>query len=334
MATEQDVNALRASCAKMNGRSVAGLVSRSEWGPINFQNSESALKTAVYLFAAWSTLPIEILPDQELSQVVDAAKRVEVQIDKIDKFTIDRTDNPRAQADSIGNQLRAEVDNLLRQSSPLLPFVAYYRGDIQAQLAKIEDAVGKASKLYDDGQASIDAKAKQIDDALTAARTAAAKAGAAVFTQDFLTESSNVDKVANRWLIAAAGLGALALVAALASFIFFQPSQQAPMQYLLQYTVTKLVVIGSLITAAIWCGSIYRALKHQAAINKHRGNALKTFQAFVEASGDNQDVRNAVLLETTRSIFAVAPTGFLNATETNVDSGLKITDALKSFGKS
>lgn len=68
-------------------------------------------------------------------------------------------------------------------------------------------------------------------------------------------------------------------------------------------------------------------------VNRHRGNALKTFQAFTEAAGDNQDVRSAVLLETTRSIFAVVPSGFLNATETNADGGLKAADAMKVLGK-
>jgi hypothetical protein len=254
-------------------------------------------------------------------------------MDQIDKFAI-TIENPRAQAETISSQLRTEVDQFLRVSAPVLPLLAYFRGDVQAQLAKIEEAVGKADKLYDDGHANIQSKAKEIDEALTAARNTAANAGAAVFTQDFLGEAKNVEKSAQGWLAAAAGFGAGALIVAVAAFVWFQPPHDATVAYTVQFTLTKLVVIGGLITAAIWCGSMYRALRHQAAINKHRGNALKTFQAFISSAGDRQDVRDAILLETTRSIFAVAPTGFLNATETNVDGGPKIADVLKAFSKS
>lgn len=333
MATAQDVAGLRELSEKAQQLSVERLVWRSEWGTIKFSAAEPLLKTAFYLFNAFATLPVEILPDQELRNVVDVARRVMSNIEQIDKFAIETQENPRMQSEALTNSLRGEVDSFLRTSSPVLPFLAYYRGDIQAQLAKIEEGVAKASKLYDDGNTSLQAKAKQIDDALAAARTAAAKAGAAVFTQDFLDESSRLEKSADTWLKFAAGFGAAALVTALISFFWLQPSEKASLPYVIQYTVTKLVVIGGFLTGAIWCGSIYRALRHQASTNKHRGNALKTFQAFVEAAGDQQDIRSAVLLETTRSIFAIAPTGFLNATETNADSGPKIADTLKAMGK-
>ncbi len=333
MAKQQDIDILKKACEDGQSIPIERLVSRSDWGPIKFEGARPALETAFFLFSNFSTLPVDIVPDGEFAGIASVARSVANQLKAIDAFDIQRVENPKGQADSQVQTLKAEVEQFIRVSSPYLPLLAYRRGNIQAQLAKLEETLAKASELYDKGKTSIDDKARQIDDALNAARTAAAKAGAAVFTQDFLNEAEKIEDSATTWLTVAGGCGVGALVLALISFFLFQPAPNATVTYVVQHTVTKLVVVGGLITAAIWCGSMYRALRHQAAINKHRGNALKTFQAFVEAAGDRQEIKDAVLLETTRSIFAVAPTGFLNATETNVDSGPKIADTLKAFGK-
>lgn len=73
---------------------------------------------------------------------------------------------------------------------------------------------------------------------------------------------------------------------------------------------------------------IYKALKHQITVNKHRANALKTFQAFVKAAS-NDNTRDAVLIETTRSIFANSPSGYLDTTDASSDSNTKILEIIK-----
>ncbi|MFZ1547427.1 MAG: hypothetical protein WAT12_10065, partial [Candidatus Nitrotoga sp.] len=83
----------------------------------------------------------------------------------------------------------------------------------------------------------------------------------------------------------------------------------------------------------IWCGRIYKALKHQSTVNKHRANALKTFQAFVKAAS-NDNTRDAVLIETTRSIFASSPSGYLDTTDTPSDPSTKVLEIIKGSSSS
>lgn len=333
MAKADEVQEFRQLCAAGRDISIDGLIRRPEWGTFNFEAARPSLEIAKHLLGSFEMMPVEILPDGSLTALLHAARSVRGRIAAIDKFQIDTGENPRATVESLVQQIRSETDQFLVVASPILPMLAYYRGDIQAQLAKLEDAVKKAQALYTDGEISIATKNKLLDDALAAARNAAAKAGAAVFTQDFLGEAEVVEKTARNWLLGAISLGAAAMFVAIVALLFLQPPTNAPLHFIVQHTITKLVVVGGLITAALWCGSMFKALKHQAATNRHRGNSLKTFQAFIEAAGDQPDVRAAVLLETTRSIFAVAPTGFLNATETNVDGGPKIAETLKAFGR-
>jgi hypothetical protein len=82
-------------------------------------------------------------------------------------------------------------------------------------------------------------------------------------------------------------------------------------------------------TATVWCGRIYKATKHQAVTNQHRANALKTFQAFVKAALDDA-TRDAVLLETTRSIFTIAPSGYLETSEPSAEPVSKLMEIIRS----
>ena len=46
---------------------------------------------------------------------------------------------------------------------------------------------------------------------------------------------------------------------------------------------------------------------------------LSTFKAFIDASGGDPELKNAVLLKVTRSIFSHIDNGFSSSEETNVD---------------
>jgi hypothetical protein len=83
-----------------------------------------------------------------------------------------------------------------------------------------------------------------------------------------------------------------------------------------------------MLSGTAWCGKIYKALMHQSAIHKLRALDLQTFQAFSHAAADDQ-TKDAVLLQSTRSIFADAGTGFVD-THSSQDSDLKILEIIKS----
>jgi hypothetical protein len=57
-------------------------------------------------------------------------------------------------------------------------------------------------------------------------------------------------------------------------------------------------------------GRQFVASRHNETVNRHRQNALQTFETFVQGAGD-PETKDAVLMEATRSIFASQPTGFL-----------------------
>ncbi|MBT1695916.1 hypothetical protein KK083_03445 [Fulvivirgaceae bacterium PWU4] len=79
--------------------------------------------------------------------------------------------------------------------------------------------------------------------------------------------------------------------------------------YVLQITIVRLLTITILFYAIAICMKNYRAQKHNQVINRHRHNALITFETF-NAGATDEGTKNAVLLEATRAIFGNQPTGF------------------------
>jgi hypothetical protein len=80
----------------------------------------------------------------------------------------------------------------------------------------------------------------------------------------------------------------------------------------------------------IWTGRIYRAYKHNAVVNRHRANALATFEAFAKAASD-METKNAVLLQATQCIFAPQQTGYVSGEpETTMPPVLEI---VRNLGK-
>jgi hypothetical protein len=175
----------------------------------------------------------------------------------------------------------------------------------------------------------VKAKGVEIESIIAAARDAAATVGVAHFTTDFNGTADTLETTAREWLWCTGGLAVATILIALAfPFIFVSSGKEIDM-HAIQLFTSKLVALGALFTATVWCGHMFKATKHQAAINRHRANALKTFQAFVKATSDDQ-IRDAVLMETTRSIFAMVSTGYLDGVENPGDGALKMIEIVKS----
>jgi hypothetical protein len=174
----------------------------------------------------------------------------------------------------------------------------------------LTESVEQASQLVGGAKDEIEKKRGEIGDIIVAAREAAASVGVAHFTADFTAESTEQDESADRWLKATGAVAVLTLAVAIGLvFVPIRPDATTPQ--VIQMFTSKVVILGSLFTATIWCGRLYKAARHQGSISKHRANALRTFQAFTKAASDDES-RNAILMETTKSIFAITPTGYLD----------------------
>jgi hypothetical protein len=325
MATETWTKQLRDLADQCTQTPIDELLINPDWGKITFEGCRTELDRTYTMLNQFKLLPIEQLPDGPIQQIVGTLPPIKQTLDQIRTFTIEDA-NPTATRDQLVNQLRSQADQFFNVSHLYIPYLAYQKGDVQRNINELTRSVEQASQLVDGTKKDIEQKRDEIGGIIVAAREAAASVGVAHFTADFNAESESQDKGAERWLKVTAGLATATLLASLVMvYIPIRPDATTPQ--VVQVFTSKVVILGLLFTATLWCGRLYKAARHQGAINKHRANALRTFQAFTKAASDDA-ARDAVLMETTKSIFAITPSGYLD-NEPAQDGGLKIIEVVK-----
>jgi hypothetical protein len=180
-----------------------------------------------------------------------------------------------------------------------------------------------------EGQASLD----QLKSSIEVARQSAETSALSTYATYFDEESRSHRNSARGWLASTVALfGGTAGVAYWLWREFGQtltnPDTLTTAQSV-QLTVTKVVILSTIFTAAVASSRIYRSHLHNYVVNRHRRNALRTFQAFVNAPEADAQTKSAILLEATRCIFSQQPTGYISPEQESQPS--QILEIVKQF---
>lgn len=169
----------------------------------------------------------------------------------------------------------------------------------RALLDQAQDVLSEIEKGRDD-----------LEGIVRASRDAAADIGVSRHAAHFAEEADDNAKTATAWLRATAVAAGLTFLAVAGNVVYTFLASAGKSDLNIQLVIAKVLAFSLLLSATLWCGRLYRAARHNYVVNRHRQNALSSFQAFVEAAGDEQ-TKNAVLLHAAQSIFAAQPSGLV-----------------------
>jgi hypothetical protein len=150
----------------------------------------------------------------------------------------------------------------------------------------------------------------EANSALATVQNVAQEAGVSQHAEIFYEEAKSHETDANHWLIATGGVTAITVC--ICAYFFYQSVYSSKVlsgEQTIQAAVAKVALLSVLFTATVWVGRIYRSHRHNAIVNRHRSNALRTFEAFAKATSDDS-TKNAVLIKATECIFAPQQTGY------------------------
>jgi hypothetical protein len=303
------------------------LITRSEWGTITFSGADGALASIFEMLGILRDLPYERITSNSFAPLRDALVAALAVVARINSFDLNRQ-SPSAERDQIVSEIIGVEQQLTNAVQGWIAYLAYLKGDIPAQLANVTRAASDAALEYDAFKKRSAAQHTEIEQIVAAAREASAKAGVAHFALDFSNDANEREADAGKWLKASVISAAATFIVAvgfLVLFLIIELPKELP--HLVQMATSKLVILALLIAVTAWCAGNYKASKHQAAVSRFKAHALGTFQAFVKAS-DNPLIREAVLLETTRSIFSQPASGYLKGDSGGSD-GSKVIEILK-----
>ena len=319
MITKEFVELLREISKDCIKTPIDELISNPDWGNVNFEDVKTDLERAFDIFNDLLILPINILPDSVINTMMRDAGTLRDTIETIKNFDITSGGYAVRNRDNIANALKRKVDDLYRNSQSWIPYLVYQKGDAQKKIDELADVAASAKN-------EIETKKKEIEEIVIASREASALVGVTHFTADFFAEAESLKKSAHWWLATTGALGIITLLASMRLFYLVATSVTEAFQAI----PIKLIILGLLFSATLWCGRIYKALMHQVTVNRHRANSIKTFQAFTQAAS-NDAVRDAVLMETTKAIFSQHATGYLDKETPGSSDQLRIIEFAKQM---
>ena len=328
MATSDAIEEARSALDDALSYQDKNLISRANWGSITFESAESDLDRAFSILGYLKVLPLEILTDQAITQIASETKQLIAEFQKVDSFSIEQN-NPPEVRDAIVASVHKRVDQFYTVTTPWIPFLAYQKGDVARNIEELTKAARSANDVLETAKNAVNEKTEEIDGLISQAREASAAAGVAVFTQDFKNEAEQLESRAKTWL-RATGLFAAGTVAVALAFQFI-PAPAGDIGAWAQHFGAKVAAIVALFTATVWCGRVYKAVSHLVVLNKHRANALQTFQAFSRAASDDT-TKDAVLLEATHSIFSPGSSGFLDGKSSSREQEIRLIDIGRGAG--
>lgn len=276
----------------------------------------------------------DVLPSDKLVDIDKAAKQVLLRFTQLKEIGFEDVIEPGGEG-KIDNLLEAVKNDCLAFFEILLSVYSF----LALQTEGFHTGVEQADKLINELRKRVDSeleefkqKKGELDSITQIARDTAAQAGVAHHAAVFKEVAEDHTKASKRWLIAAATLIAITISVALTILYFFPTFGDLKEAAIIQRIITKLIILSSLYYAALWAAKNYRTHRHLSVLNLHRHNALRTFEAFVKAASKDDQTKNAVLLETTRSIFAPANTGYIGGDEESTNN--RIIEIFKSVGDS
>lgn len=206
----------------------------------------------------------------------------------------------------------------------LFPIVAYLTARLidPSEAARMaERSLADLQVISEKGRIILGAVEAEANRVLNEVRRTAAESGVSQQAVYFGDEATAQGVLSGKWQTytnwTAIGLGASAVASLVFSIIW---SPENPYQTA-QIALSKVLIFSTIAFMLFLSSRTLLAHRHNEVVNKHRQNALLTFNALVEASGDQQ-TREVVLTHASACIFAPQETGFSKQTSTPSPSSI------------
>jgi hypothetical protein len=229
--------------------------------------------------------------------------------------------------------LRSYYEQLATVAGTALSLASRPELDLTDIRRRADEALAELRSKIDETRALQDKAAADAQRTVSSLQAAAGAGGVARYTKLFGDEALAHRTASLRWL-GATGFLALGTLVYAAWALWSAPGipREATVADSIQYALGKLLIFTVLVSAVIWSGRVYRAHQHNYIVNRHRQIALTTFETFVENASD-AETKSAVLRQTTESIFALQPTGYVSQdADTSTTGTGQILEIVRNIG--
>ena len=314
MATQQE-DSIRKECQK-------SLVRIQQFGPrtlareeelgrdFSFQEVTPAAKRLIALYNQVSLTVLEDFPVSQLNSLKTQSDADYNRFEQILKFSA-KQENAYNTRNSLIQQIDGAYQGTFNTLQPIITYSTSKSADFKrletearAMLQIIEDKAAELTKQLEDDK-------KTSEQILEDIRKVAAEQGVSQQATYFRDAAKEHETEAENWrkqtIRLAWILGAYAvLTLGLHKIPWIKPDD---LYQTVQLAISKVLIFAVLSYVLYLSTKNYLAQKHNAVINKHRQNALMTYEALVDAAKDVAN-REIILTHASACIFAPQPTGY------------------------
>jgi hypothetical protein len=295
-----------------------------------FEDAREDIRQVLQVVGELANATMDDIPTIRLQNMLGEIRGIGQILAKMQRFEVAASPNPQTEHDGLITSLRAQYEQLFSWISPVLVYSRTSQAGFANLTAVADDGRGKLKRLLEDAELARSGIEKQANDALGAARAAAQQSGVKAHAKIFEKQADEHAARSTKWLwvTALSASTALGLTAWNVWYHVFHPPAYTALQFT-QVAIAKVLFFSLLFAMVVWSARIYRAHRHNEVVNRHRQNALSTFEAFVAGAND-AETKGAVLLQATASIFAPQSTGY-NENDADVAKP-QVLEIIRSLG--
>ncbi len=272
-----------------------------------FDEAIEPAKRIVALYGQIRVDALEDFPEKLLVQIKNQADQHFTLFGNILNFSSSQ-DNPSQARTQLLGELQNGYDNIFSQLQPIIAYTAQRTTDfgrLEQEGKQAAEAIeAKTSKLV----GKIEKSEQDVQIMLENVRQAAGELGvsqqAVAFDESVTFHTEQSETWHKRILWTGGVLGAYAI-----STMFFHLVPFFTKADPIQLTVSKVLLFGVISSYLYICIRNYTSHKHNAIVDKHRQNALRTFKALMDAA-EGTPHSEVILVHAAACIFGPQNTGY------------------------
>lgn len=266
----------------------------------------------VDLYREFESIPLEGISFKSLNAVLTGVREALALFKSVVDFNPLTVPNPNDIRKQIIDRARDQYEAHYDRVTPVLAFATRKGPDFAVLESKALDSVAKMDKLSADLSQKGTEYTSEAASTLEKLQEAAGKVGVARHAVNFEEQSEEHLGAAKWWFWATLVSVALGVAAVWALFIgpFMIEVKGLELGEAIYHVASRIMAFSVVSFAIYWAAKNHGAHRHNYIINKHRQNALATFQAFTEAAKLDADVKAAVLLQASQAIYTAQSTGY------------------------
>lgn len=279
----------------------------------SFQETISPAKQLIELFKQISPDSLTYLPSNQLNQIKKRSDSVFNLFRRVEEFDVEQENAPAARDSVI-----AAFNNQYQENFDALYQIIAYSHSRMADLTRIESEARAISQGISDrmekASEEINSKLQESDSIIQTMREFAAEQGVSQQAIFFKEETERHLEEAGKWRIYVIWISSIIAVLGIVYIgsLYSGFLELGTTNDVIQAIASKVVVFAVLFFVLGVATRNFMSHVHNATVNRHRQNALSTYKALVDASG-NEENREVILLQAAACIFGPQDTGYIKA---------------------